>query len=234
MTDVTVTTQAPATGAPTSSSPQTASSTTTPASQPTTQPATTPTEPSTERSLLNRGAEPAPAAGAPEKYADFKLPEGYELDTARGEAATKIFKELNLSQEGAQRLMDLYAETNREALEAPYNMWADLQAKWVEETKAEFGAAVEPGGRVITSIGRLIDSFPPKMASEFREAMDLTGVGSHPAFVRAFANIAERLSEGTPVAGRGPSPLGQKAPDAAPKSIAQIMYPKNPTVNDAQ
>ena len=145
------------------------------------------------------------------------------------EAASALFKGMNLSQADAQKLVDFYADANREALEAPYNMWADLQKDWVNEIKSEFGKDIEPGGRVITSIGRLIDSLTPKIASGFREAMDMTGVGSHPAFVRAFAQIAERLNEGTAVAGKGPSPLGQRAPDAAPKSLAQIMYPNNPS-----
>ena len=232
MTDVTVTT-APPTPAPASTSTPPASSTTTPQS---TTPTSTPEPQLTERSLLNRGdaAPPASTEGAPDKYTDFTLPEGYELDPTRGEAAMKVFKELNLSQTSAQKLMDLYTQTNQEAAEAPYQLWNELQQKWVDECKAEFGKSIETGGRVITQISRLIDSFPPKMAQEFREAMDLTGVGSHPAFVRAFAHIAEQLSEGAPVAGKGPSPLGQRAPDAAPKSLAQILYPKNPSVNDAQ
>jgi hypothetical protein len=144
----------------------------------------------------------------------------------------KVFKDLNLPQDSAQKLMDLYAESTQQALDAPYQMWADLQAQWVQECKDEFGAGLDPGGRIITNISRLIDTFPPKMAQDFREVMDLTGAGSHPAFVRAFSHIAERLSEGSPVAGGKPSPLGQKVPDAAPKSLAQILYPKNPSVND--
>src|SRR5260221_655034 len=41
--------------------------------------------------------KPEPAVGAPDKYADFKLPDGYKMDEATGKEVTALFKELNLS-----------------------------------------------------------------------------------------------------------------------------------------
>ncbi|HET9131900.1 MAG TPA: hypothetical protein VFO86_13180, partial [Terriglobia bacterium] len=55
---------------------------------------------------------PTKIEGAPEKYADFTLPEGFKFDDKTLEAATAVFKDLNLSQEGAQKLVDLYAANN--------------------------------------------------------------------------------------------------------------------------
>src|SRR5579863_3544340 len=52
--------------------------------------------------------EPKPSA-APDKYTDFKAPDGYTLDPATIEAATPIFKELGLSQDAAQKLVDFHA-----------------------------------------------------------------------------------------------------------------------------
>src|SRR5258708_29808480 len=37
--------------------------------------------------------------GAPEKYADFKLPDGYKMDETASKEVTAMFKELNLSQD---------------------------------------------------------------------------------------------------------------------------------------
>lgn len=44
--------------------------------------------------------------GAPEKYEDFKMPEGTELDAEVGAAFQGVAKELNLSQEQAQGFLD--------------------------------------------------------------------------------------------------------------------------------
>src|SRR5215471_1468131 len=49
-------------------------------------------------------------AGAPETYSAWTLPQGYELDSGVSDAAGKIFKELNLPQEAAQKLVDFYSE----------------------------------------------------------------------------------------------------------------------------
>ena len=44
---------------------------------------------------------------APEKYEDFKLPEGMEVNTDLLDKATPVFKELNLTQDQAQKMVDL-------------------------------------------------------------------------------------------------------------------------------
>src|SRR5882762_10933205 len=49
-----------------------------------------------------------PPAGAPEKYEDFKLPDGYKMDETASKEVTAMFKELNLSQDQAQKLVDYY------------------------------------------------------------------------------------------------------------------------------
>ena len=53
--------------------------------------------------------EPKPA-GAPDSYSDFTLPDGFTWDDARKGEATTLFKELNLPQESAQKLVDAYCK----------------------------------------------------------------------------------------------------------------------------
>ncbi|MDD5347858.1 MAG: hypothetical protein PHT59_04515 [Candidatus Omnitrophica bacterium] len=60
--------------------------------------------------LIEKNKAAEAAKGAPEKYEDFKVPEGFTLDKALVEKAAPIFKELGLSQEKAQKLVDLYSE----------------------------------------------------------------------------------------------------------------------------
>lgn len=170
-------------------------------------------------------ADKAPA-GAPETYADFKAPEGFELDAEALKEATPLFKELNLPQDQAQKLIDFYAKTSREAAEAPMKLWQDTQKAWVDEVKAD----PEIGGKldaVRTTVSKAIDSLGPELATMFRQAMDMTGAGNNPAFVKAFYKFASQLTEGGSVRGNGPATTGQ-GNQGRPPSAASALYPNLP------
>lgn len=192
------------------------------------------TDPDPSKTALNKDPKTEPAQGAPEKYADFKLPEGLKLQPEVIAEATAVFKGLNLSQEAAQSLVDFHAKQIQATVDAPFKAVTDLKTNWETSLKSTYGKDIEPGGKVITSISRMIDTLPPSMASGFREAMDLTLAGSNPAFVAAFYELSQRLGEGKSVKGNGPSPHGQAAPDAKPKSVAQALYPHLKSASDTQ
>jgi hypothetical protein len=191
-----------------------------------------PSTPDPTKTALNNDAKPP--EGAPEKYSDFKLPEGLKLQPEALAEATTVFKGLNLSQDEAQSLIDFHAKQISAVTDAPFKAVTDLKTNWESSLKSTYGKDIEPGGKVITSISRMIDTLPPTIASGFREAMDLTLAGSNPAFVAAFYELSQRLAEGKSVKGNGPSPGGQAAPNAAPKSVAQAMYPHLKSANDTQ
>jgi len=50
----------------------------------------------------------AEEAGAPERYEDFNLPEGFELAGEEKESVFAMFKGMNLSQANAQKLVDYF------------------------------------------------------------------------------------------------------------------------------
>ena len=54
--------------------------------------------------------------GAPEQYAEFALPEGFQVDTAVMDEFKGLAKELNLPQATAQKLVDLQAKSKRHGL----------------------------------------------------------------------------------------------------------------------
>ncbi len=188
-----------------------------------------PKDPPKDPSLLNK-----PPEGAPEKYADYKLPDGMTLKPEVLAEANAVFKGLNLTQDQAQSLVDFHAKQIADAAAAPFAAVTEMKSKWETEVRGEFGKDIEPGGKISVAIGKAIDLLGPTLAPQFREAMDLTLAGSNPAFVRGFAKFAEMLSEGTTVKGNGPSPLGQKGPDAKPLSVAQAMYPHLKSANTPQ
>lgn len=167
--------------------------------------------------------KPEPVAGAPEKYADFKLPEGYKFDDKELTKATTMFKEMNLSQESAQKLVDHYVENNLQAAKAPYDAWAKLQKDWGAEIQNRFGDRTD---QVRSDINKAIDVvLPPSLARNFRAALDLTGAGTNPDLVEGLSLLFRPHYEGTPVRGGNPSPEGQRQPGSGPKSIAEAIYP---------
>lgn len=165
----------------------------------------------------------------PEKYEPFKAPEGYEYDAKGLEEASTLFKELGLSQEQGQKIMDVYAakslEAAKDAGERGQKAYAEMRAGWQAEVKAdpEIGKNLPA---VKATIGRALDSLgDPKLANDFKAAMDLTGAGDHPAFVKAFYKLAQSVVEGGHVTGGGPSAHGQSAGGEAKQlSIAERIY----------
>src|SRR6266550_6160401 len=155
---------------------------TTESTEPNTETTTTPSTTTERPSLVNAKDE----AGAPDKYSDFTVPEGFTLDETVAKEAGDLFKGMNLPQAQAQQLVDFYVAKTREANEAPFKLWADTQEKWINEVKADsqIGSKLQ---QVKATISKAIDGLgDPKLASEFREAMDYTGAGNNPAFIRAF------------------------------------------------
>lgn len=192
---------------------------------------TTSQEPSTEekslasgdgKSLANKTVEDK--GGAPEAYTAFNVPEGYTLDEDVSKEASGIFKELNLDQGQAQKLVDFYVGKTNEAVNAPYEVWRQTQQEWIKQVKND--PTIGPRlNEVTNTISRAIDGLgDAKLAQEFRQAMDYTGAGNNPAFIRAFYKLAQKVTEGGHVAGRGPSEMGQRRQGEVP-SAAAAMYP---------
>ena len=171
-----------------------------------------------------------PKTGAPEKYDEFKVPEGYTLDTEVATEAGKLFKDANLSQATAQKLVDFYVSKTNEAFRQPYEAYEALRSDWREKARAhpEIRGDFD---RVLSTVAKAIDSVGDAgLASEFRQVMDMTGAGDHPAFIRMFYKLASQLTEGRPVTGNGPAKAGQADPTKGrPVTAAQALYPTLPS-----
>lgn len=185
------------------------------------------TDPKTGETLLDDDKKPeTKPAGAPEAYTDFTLPEGVELKPETLTAATELFKASGLSQESAQKMVDFHVAQLKTASEAEAKAYSDMRADWQTKSKADpdigpkLEAIKQNVGKVYTAIG------DPKLVSDFKEAMNLTGLGDHPAFIKFMNKLSEFVVEGKHVSGTNPSVHGQKAPGAASApSAAQALYP---------
>jgi len=123
--------------------------------------------------------------------------------------------------------MDLYGKELVEAETAPFRVWQETQEKWRTEIRndPDIGGKLD---QVRETVSRAIDGLgDPKLAREFKEAMNYTGAGNNPAFIRAFYKLAQMVTEGKAVPAGGPSPAAR--PGGARPSLAQAMYPGLPS-----
>jgi antitoxin component of RelBE/YafQ-DinJ toxin-antitoxin module len=174
-------------------------------------------------------AKPAEPEGAPEKYEDYKVPDGYTLDTEVRTKADGIFKGMGLTQKEAQSLVDFYIAETKEVFEAPFKAYNDMKEQWRQDAlnHPELKGKLAKDGDVQTRISRALSQMnDAPLEAEFRQMMELTAAGNHPAFIRVLYNLAKQVTEGSHVAGRGPSEVGQSAPGkTAQPSTAQAIYP---------
>lgn len=180
--------------------------------------------------------KPDAPVGAPEKYEPFKAPEGVKLNEDTIATVSATFKEMNLDQAQSQKLIDLYIGEAQKAVQAaqegPIKFWEDKRKDWVARAHADkdIGAPnTEQYKTVRSDIAKAINTLDPKDAAEFREVMDLTGVGDNPVFIKAFHKWTKSIVEGSHVTGGGPSKFGQAAPGARPASAASAIYPNLPS-----
>lgn len=152
--------------------------------------------------------------GPPEEYADFAMPEGVEVDAATLDAFKPLAKEFGLSQEQAQKLVDLYAGKQAAAAEAQAQAWREAQEQWVEQAKADKEIGGAKFEQNVATAKKALDKFG---TPELFEALSLTGAGNHPEFVRFCARVGKAISEDTLV-----SP---QSATGSPKSLEERMYP---------
>src|SRR5882757_137651 len=165
----------------------------------------------------------AAVAVVPEKY-EFKFPEGYTLSEEGTKEVTALFKDLGLSQDSANKLMDYYGKNLLASAEAPYKQWADTQKEWVSDIHERFGSKAEATRRDINEA--ITNAMPPSLAKSFRSALDITGAGSNPDIFEALSILAKPHIEGKPVTPGAPSKEANKPPGAPDRpSLAEAMYP---------
>lgn len=168
------------------------------------------------------------ASGAPESYSDFTAPEGQTLDKDLIAEATPIFKEMNLTQEQAQKLVDFYSKSAGGINAKLEQSVTDMQVEWRKQVLADkdLGPQIE---KVKVEIGRAKDRLPAEVRTAFDEALNLTGMGDHPALVKAIYEFSKLVNEGTHVSGTGPSAEGQNSAGKAQRpTLAGAMYPHLP------
>lgn len=149
--------------------------------------------------------EENPDVGAPEEYSEFTLPEGFTLDESVKEQMTGLFKGMNISQAGAQKLIDAYTQRVIAQKETELNELADKRRQWRQEVRQRPTYEAE---RALAQKGiRAVVSTP-----EEKEIFTDSWLSDHPVLFGMFVKIGRLLGEDAPPSAGGvPGKSGDSA-----------------------
>lgn len=155
-------------------------------------PAPTGTEPSKTGDKANtepKGDDKKPVNIAPEKY-EFTAGKDQELDAEAVAAFEPIARELGLSNEQAQKIVDVYGSTIMPQIMKQQNeAWQKQTTEWAETVKAdkELGST--------ESIGNAQKAMDQFGTPELKQYLNDSGLGNHPELFRIFSRIGKAMSE---------------------------------------
>lgn len=158
--------------------------------------------------------------GAPEEYADFQLPEGVQLDAELTSDLKSVAKELNLTQEQAQKLADLAASKTQGIGERQMESIKAAQAQWTADAKADKEFGGEALAENLSVAKKALDQFG---TPELRTLLNESGLGNHPEIIRAFYRAGKAISEDRFVPAGNGGRTGSKA------DPARSLYPNQQT-----
>lgn len=146
--------------------------------------------------LLTPEKEPEEAKGAPENYGDFSMPEGFTLEGEELEGAVALFRELDLTQDQAQKLIDQYTERVLAGKEAELNALAAKRKEWRSEIRQRPGFAQE---RELALKGMRAVITDPDEKALFEDSW----MSDHPALWKVFTKIGRMVQEDSLPKGSG-------------------------------
>ncbi len=128
------------------------------------------------------------ADGPPEEY-DFQAPEGVELDDEVVGAFSETARELGLSQEAAQKVLDnvspVMAQRTAARLEA-------ARSEWAESTQTDKEIGGEKLQENLATAKKALETFG---TPELQTLLNESGLGNHPEIIRAFYRAGKNISE---------------------------------------
>lgn len=123
-----------------------------------------------------------------ETYTDFVLPEGLRIDEAAFGEFAPLAKEFGLSQEQAQKLVDVAAGLVDRTTKTAEGVHADTIKKWADDSRND----AEVGGKDFdANLGIALTAIDKFGDDELKQILDASGFGNHPAVVRLFYRVGK-------------------------------------------
>lgn len=132
---------------------------------------------------------------------EFKAPEGMSWDPAAVKVFGEVSREVGLSQDAAQKVLDkiapVLAERQSQRIE---ELKQQTVASWADQARAD----KEIGGDKLTANLAIAKKAVERFGTpELSRLLNETGLGNHPELIRAFWKAGQAISEDRFVAGSG-------------------------------
>lgn len=144
-------------------------------------------KPSGQEGNLLKPEEEKPQ-GAPESYGDFKLPEGFTLEGYNLDGVKDLFKESNLTQEQAQKLIDMHCDILQKQAAAQREQVMTQIKTWKHDIKSHKDFDVELS-YATQAMKRFVKT------PEERALFDDPVFSNHPAVWSLLVGIGKALTE---------------------------------------
>lgn len=136
-------------------------------------------------------------------YEPFKLPEGFQVDEKDMGEFTNLLKEAKAPQETGQKFIDLYAREMTKLADLQQRQWQKTLDDWKNDTLAD---PLLGGNRFQTVLKRCGDVLNEFATPEFRQMLDVSGIGNHPEMFRFLNKVSEFVGEPKPKVAQNPAP----------------------------
>ena len=152
--------------------------------------------------------------GAPAEYAEFTVPEDMGIDKEALAAFAPVAKDANLTQEQAQKFVDVQASLVQKHAEAQMEACGETQKQWRDDVNADSEVGGDKMDAQVTLAKKALDKVG---TPELRALLDATGTGNHVEFIRFFARVGGLIGDDTMHFGGASS--------TEPTDAAKILFP---------
>lgn len=147
-----------------------------------------------------------------DEYKELHLPPQLQACEENLAAFKKLAAELKLPAQTAKKLVQWETAAAVASVQNAREQRAEILQRWTDQTKEMLGARYEQ------KLAYALDAAQRFGGDELRALLDVTGLGSHPAVVKAFYQISRQLAEDSSVAG--------SAKAETDKTFAEALYGK--------
>lgn len=143
----------------------------------------------------NSGETGGEGEGESSDYAAFDLPEGMSIDDTVLADASQIFKDLGLTQDQSQKLVEFHASQVQAESQRQVDSFNQLMNEWQTQTRSDSDIG---GDKLEENVGFARVALDKYGTPELSQLMEDHGVGNHLEIIRFMSLVGRSLREDGP------------------------------------
>jgi hypothetical protein len=171
-------------------------------------------------SLVSEAQTPQPPVFEP-----YAVPDGVQIGEAEIGELNRIISDAELTpQQRGQALMDLAVQEIARIQRGQHEVFERTRGEWRDAFYADPEIGGNRQGSTLQQAAAVRDRFAgnDRQRAEFIAAINHTGIGDHPAFIRFLANVAAALAAPRLVAGNPQPPQADDGPQRRYSTMREV------------